>query len=420
MPVAKSRKQGIEKAPTGIPGFDDITGGGLPRNRSTLILGSPGAGKTIFALETLVNGARLQGDSGIFIAFEETAKQIMENASTFGWDLAELEREKLFFLDAQLPSTIVTSGDFDLTGILAGLTEKAGQMCCKRIVFDGLDVLLNLLNDPIKERREVYRLHEWLHESNTTGIITAKADGDRIASEKYAFMQFMVDCVVSMNHRLVDRVSLRGLRVLKYRGSSFSENEFPLIISPSGLEVATFGTREMEHEVSMERISTGITRLDTMLDGGYYVRGGERNRALTIVKSRGTKHSNQVRELILSDEGITLTDVFSAGGEVLMGTARWEKEDEVRDAELQRMAQSERARREMELAEADVAARIAALQRELEARRVELKLTGARDLTREQGQGTSQDTIARLRGGMGDTATDQARATGPASPNTIG
>ena len=575
MPVPDPKVPGLPKILTGISGFDEITSGGLPRNRTTLVMGTPGAGKTIFALETLVNGAKQCGDAGIFIAFEENARQIVENAAAFGWDLPALEREKLFFLDAKLPPTIVTSGDFDLSGILAAISAKAGEMRCKRIVFDGLDVLLNLLNDPVAERREIYRLHEWLLESGTTGIITAKAEtGNGQLAERYSFMQFMVDCVVSLHHRLVDRVSLRGLRVLKYRGSGFSENEFPLIISSEGIEVATFGTTEMAHDVSNERISTGVERLDTMLDGGYYrvssvlvtgapgtakttlagsfaaaacrrgeavlyvsfdeaadqivrnlasvnielqshrdagllhmysirtevmsaeahfialkalickleprclvldpisalaktggqiaavhsslrlldyakaegltvfctslvsdtdalaestqtqistiadtwihlsyvVLGGERNRALTIVKSRGTKHSNQVRELVLSDQGVTLADVYSAGGEVLMGTARWEKEAQVREDELLRQAKSERARRELALAEAEVGARIAALQRELEARRSELALAEDEDTSRKQDAGTAHDALLRLRGGGSDGANERGVA----------
>lgn len=554
---------GLQKLPTGIAGFDEITGGGLPKGRTTLVMGSPGAGKTLFALETLVNSARTYGESGIFIAFEENSRQIIENAATFGWDLPALERDKLFFLDAKLPSSIVQSGDFDLSGMLAGLSAKAGEMCCKRIVFDGIDVLLTLLNDPVAERREIFRLHEWLLESDTTGIITAKADAsDRLSSERYAFMQFMVDCVVQLHHRLSDRVSLRGLRVLKYRGSGFAENEFPLIISSSGMEVATFGVAELDHEVSAERVSTGVERLDTMLDGGYYrgstalvtgapgtakttlggafveaacergeqalyvsfdeaadqlvrnlasvnidlqphrdsgllhiysirtevmsaeahfiklkalirelrprclvldpisalaktggqvaavhaslrlidyaksdgitvfctslvsssdalvettetqistiadtwmhlsyvASGGERNRAITIVKSRGMKHSNQVRELILSDDGVTLADVYTAGGEVLMGTARWEREAQVRAEQIRLDAEMERGRRELELAEAELSTRIAALQRELESRRAAQMVVEAESAARAKRLGETTHTIQLLRG----------------------
>lgn len=555
---------GLEKAATGIAGFDEITGGGLPRARTSLIIGSPGAGKTIFAVETLVNGARDHGEPGIFIAFEENSRQIIENAATFGWDLPALERDKLFFLDAKLPATVIQAGEFDLSGILAAISQKADDMCCKRIVLDGLDVLLSLLNDPVAERREVFRLHEWLTESGITGIITAKADShDQLPTERYAFMQFMVDAVVLLQHRMSDRVSLRGLRVLKYRGSSFAEGEFPMIISPSGIEIATFGSAAMEHEVSMERVSTGVAQLDEMLTGGYYrgssvlvtgapgtakttlagsfvqaacargekalyvsfdeaadqivrnlssvaidlqrhrdaglleiysvrtevmsaeahfislkrllrefeptcmvldpisalaktggqiaavhaslrildfakargitvfctslvgesdalsettetqistiadtwihlsyvASGGERNRALTIVKSRGMHHSNQVRELVLSGTGVRLADVYSAGGEVLMGTARWEREAEVQ-ADAARLDRArEAARRKLEIAQAEITARMAALQRELEGHRAELESIEAESDSRNRDAGERRDAIAVLRSG---------------------
>src|SRR4051812_35876100 len=132
----------IEKKKTGIAGFDEITGGGLPAGRTTLVLGAPGAGKTVFALECLVNGAREDGEPGIFVAFEENTRQIVANASTFGWDLQGLEAQNLFFLDARLSSTVVQGGDFDIEGMLAGLAAKAKVMGARRIVFDGIDVLL--------------------------------------------------------------------------------------------------------------------------------------------------------------------------------------------------------------------------------------------------------------------------------------
>ena len=566
-----SRERSVKttrKVSTGIVGFDELTGGGLPRNRTTLVMGSAGAGKTVFGLEALVNGASMWGESAIFIAFEENAEQIVENAATFGWDLPALEKDKLFFLDAKLPATIVQSGDFDLAGILAAISNKAGEMSCKRIVFDGIDALLTLLNDPDAERREMYRLHEWLLESGITGIITAKVDSGSRASDRYGFMQFMVDCVVQLEHRLVDRVSLRSLRVLKYRGSAFAENEFPLIIGPQGIEVATFGVSELTHQVFKDRVSCGVIPLDRMLGGGYYrgtsvlisgapgtakttlagaftdsacqrgdrvlyvsfdeaadqivrnlqsvgidlaphreaellsmystrtetmsaeahfiklksiirevqpramvldpisaliktgghtaavhaslrlldfakaqgitilctsllsglddlaegteaqistiadtwihlsyiVKGGERNRALTIVKSRGTKHSNQVRELVLTDDGVTLADVYSAGGEVLMGTARWEKEAEERSEQARLRAESERARRDLQLAEAEVAARMAVLERELETRRAEVRIIETEETAREHRASEARETIVRLRGG-GDSVT---------------
>jgi circadian clock protein KaiC len=557
------QRAGIAKAATGIEGFDEITGGGLPRGRVSLLLGGPGAGKTVFALETLVNGARNYGEPGIFVAFEESSKQIVANAATFGWDLPGLEREHLFFLDARLSPTTVQAGSFDLAGMLAGLSDRVRAMKTRRVVFDGIDVLLTLLDDTVAERREMHRIYEWLQAENLTGIITSKAsETDRRSSERYAFLQFMCDCVVQFAHRLSDRVSLRTLRVAKYRGSAFAENEFPIVISAEGIKVATFTPRSLDTEASMERVGSGVPRLDRMLAGGYYrgsgvlitgapgtakttlsaaaaaetckrgervlvvtfdegtpqyvrnlrsvgldlqscidaklltvrsvrtearssdehllairqmieecepamlvidpvsalaktggpllaahtsvrvmdfakshgittiatslvssedggdveatslqistiadtwihlayiVKGGERNRTLTIVKSRGMKHSNQVRELVLSDQGISLTDVYTAGGEVLVGTARYERETEEREAEARRQVESRRREAELRLAEAEIGARIATLQRELEAHRLELSLVERDESARVQRRDDSLAGVATRR-----------------------
>ena len=156
-----TQPKGLEKMPTGIEGFDEITGGGLPQNRTSLVIGGPGCGKTVFALQTLANGARRWNEPGIFVAFEENSRQIIANAASFGWDLPTLEKEgRLFFLDAHLSADDMPSGRFDLIGLLASLKAKTDEMGAKRIVFDSLDALLTYLNDPNTERQEIYRLHE--------------------------------------------------------------------------------------------------------------------------------------------------------------------------------------------------------------------------------------------------------------------
>ncbi len=555
---------GLAKMPTGIEGFDEITGGGLPRNRTSLVIGGPGCGKTVFALQTLVNSARLWNEPGIFVAFEENSRQIIANAASFGWDLPTLEKEgRIFFLDAHLSADDAQSGKFDLVGMLASLKAKADEMGAKRIVFDSLDVLLTLLNDPIAERREIYRLHDWLSQAGPTGIVTLKIEeGEPLLPQRYGFMQFMADCVVLLHHCLAERVSLRDLRVVKYRGSHFAENEFPLVIGPQGMEVTSYDSKEPEAEASTERVSSGIERLDTMLGGGYFrgtsvlitgtvgtakstlsaafieaacrrgektlyvsfderasamvhnlssvgirlgphiesgvlriyaprievrsteehlmkiraltrehkprcmvidpltamARGGglvpalgfvqqllhlaqvggitmvytsqtlgtnplveaseaqistiadtwihlsyvaqcgERNRALTIVKSRGTGHSNQVRELILSDQGVTLADVYTAGGEVLMGSLRWERERAEALQKERARVEVERKQRELELSEAETLARLAVLERQLEAQRAELALLIAQQKTQEQAWVVGQEDRGKERG----------------------
>lgn len=263
-----------KKAPTGIAGFDEITNGGLPCGRTTLLSGGPGSGKTLFALRFLVHGAQECKEPGIFVAFEENSKRIVANAQSFGWDLAQLQKKKLYFLDAQPTPDLVQSGTFDLSGMLAALEAKINEMGAKRIVFDALDIVLALLPNPADERREIYRLHEWLVSHEITGLITAKSGGAETSPftlQPFGFMQFMVDCSVILNHRVSLGVSQRNLRVQKYRGSSFDENESPFVIGKNGFDVAlarSLGRREAK--VSQERVSSGVKRLDTMLGGGYY------------------------------------------------------------------------------------------------------------------------------------------------------
>ena len=437
---------------------------------------------------------------------------------------------------------MIKAGEFDLSGMLAGIKAEVDARGVKRIVFDSIDVLLTLLDDPLAERWEIYRLNDWLAESGLTGIITAKSQGDPFVAPRYGFMQFMADCVVVLKLQVVDQIAMRYLQVMKYRGSSFAENEAPLVIGASGMEVVDLSAKTIAVEASPERVSSGVGPLDAMLGGGYYrgssvlitgsagtgksilaglfaeaacrrkertvyvsfdenpsevvralssvgirlgphlksgvlrihaaraetfsaevhlmnikrivrehqsrcmvidplsaivkagaalaagrvaerliwlaksegitllsssllqgaqplseetpvqistiadtwihltnvSQAGERNRALSIVKSRGMKHSNQVRELILSDEGIALANVYTATGDVLMGTARWQKEAAEKAEQERILSEVEHKRREVALARAELTARIEALEQELKQKEAEAeRLTGA-------------------------------------------
>jgi len=563
-----SRAHALRKAPTGVTGFDGITRGGLPRGRTTLLGGGPGSGKTIFALQFLAHGARSCGEPGILVAFEETPKRITENAAEFGWGIPELQRKgKLWFLGAQPQPDQVQAGDFDLGGMLATLEMQVRKMGARRIVFDALDIVLSLLPDIASQRREIHRLHEWLLARQLTGIITLRADFDESNLEiqrLFWFMQFMVDCAIILNHGVELGVSQRSLRVQKYRGSGFDEDESPFVIGRRGLEIATAqapGRREARG--SSERVSSGIERLDSMLDGGYFrgasvlitgssgtakttlsgafaqaacargertmfvsfdsdcrevirnlasvgiklepyvrsglllmvsaraisgsaetylariksvatehgarclvidpvstwsitgneltvngvaerlidwsksdavtvlctkllddgagplegtsplqisrmadtwihvnymARAGERNRGLSIIKSRGSAHSNQVRELVISGAGVTLADAYTAAGEVLMGTLRWEKEcaeqieaDQVRQAEeLRRIA--------IEAEVSELEARLGVLRVDLLAKREEAAVLDAAARNRQQELKSRSTRIRELRG----------------------
>ncbi|HEU4374434.1 MAG TPA: circadian clock protein KaiC [Telluria sp.] len=553
----------LKKTPTGMAGFDEITGGGLPQGRTSIIMGGPGSGKTVFALQTLINGAHVCGERGIFVAFEENSRSVIANAASFGWDLSD--HEKLLFMDAGMAPDVVQTGRFDVGSLLAGIRTRFAENRATRIVFDSIDVLLALLDDPFTERHELYRIQDWLAANDVTGIITARSS---TSGETYDFLEFMADCVIHLGQHVTGGVAHRDLRVAKYRGSCIHEGVFPLIIGTNGMEVASPIPREMHVPACTERVSTGIDRLDTMLRGGYFrgstalvtgapgtakstlaaafaeassrrgerclyvsfdessgeiirnmtsigldlqpqvdsgnlrfhsvqsgslnaeehliaikaliseyqprslvmdplsavlksatsqvimdvplrlinytksqgitmlstslvensdspestemnvstiadtwihlsfkVQMGERNRLLTIVKCRGTGHSRQARELVLSDEGVTLADVFVAGGEVLMGTLRWEKEEANRRAKALAHTGLLRKERELSLAEAEVRGRIDLLTRELELRRAENEAL-AEEIELEKAQrDISTSEIGRLRGADRPSAT---------------
>jgi circadian clock protein KaiC len=485
----------VTKISTGIAGFDEVTEGGLPENRLTSVVGGPGAGKTVFALQMLVNRFRNNGEYGIFVAFEEPVVSVVRNAAPFGWNLASISGSGVRFLDASISGDADLGGAFDLGGLLANLSRLAAESGARNIVFDGVDMLLSALQNEYLERKELARLASWVHHSALTAVITAKYHGVRDRDQlRSDFLQYMTDCVVQLSGAWTETTSSRSLRVIKYRGSGFAANPVPLVIGPMGIDVVSFKGTRLNYPTFTNRISSGIERLDLLLGGGYlcgssilisgspgtsktslaacfvaaacdrgekamfvsfdesaaqvianmqsiglnlfshseagnivmlslmstgrspeehfvFIRNhlqthkpeclvidplssllkaaypfagqicesliaeaksrcitvlctsllddvsgelelssskvstiadtwihvsnvahdGERNRALTIIKSRGVGHSNQVRELILTNLGIDLVDVYVAEGEVLMGSARGQKEADERE-----------------------------------------------------------------------------------------
>jgi circadian clock protein KaiC len=518
----------------------------------------------VLALQILIAGALRHGKPGIFVAFEENARRVAANAETFGWNMPELEKKQIFFVDACMRSDVVKAGDFDLTGLLAALEAQAREMGAKVIVFDAIDVLLSLLDDPAAECRELYRIHEWLLRHELTGILTTKVEDNKPATaQRYGFMPFMADCAVLLSQRVADRVAFREMRVLKYRGSPHVLSEVPFVIGPAGVEVGSANGVHPEPQPFKERISTGIERLDAMLCGGLYrgtnalitgssgtgksmlagafieaacrrgerglfisfdensgdivrdlasmgfalaphltsgllrmeavrteaasseehfmrikrlitghqprcvaidpvsalarvggglaaravterliylcrnagitvlftsllegidphlettslhvstiadswiqitysLYGGERNRALSIIKSRGSKHSNQVRELIFSGTGITLADPYTAGGEVLMGTLRVEKENATRAEAERKRTEIAQKRREVELTMAERDHRLEGAQRDLRNRSEELDTLILAEQTSADESTQRQDGVVRKRDG---------------------
>jgi KaiC/GvpD/RAD55 family RecA-like ATPase len=233
----KSKPGGWRKIPTGMASFDVLTGGGLPSNRTTLVLGGPGSGKTVFALQALVHSAR-GGQPGIFVSFNETPQQLVENAAGFGWDLEALQQNKLTLLDARMRPSLVRAGHFDLMGMLAGLRAVAAETGARHLVFDSLDVLLTLLDDRLLEVQEVFRLRDWLSENGFSAILTANLEASEPRTlQRHYLMQTVADCSVTLALRADKGTLSRHLRVVKYRGSGFTEAEAPFTIGASGIEV---------------------------------------------------------------------------------------------------------------------------------------------------------------------------------------
>jgi circadian clock protein KaiC len=255
---------------TGIAGFDAITHGGLLKRRVTVVLGGPGSGKTIFGLQALVAGAE-RGEPGIFVAFEESVEHILANVRQFDWSLEAQRGKALELFDAQLSAAVLRGGDFDLAGLLAMLGAVAKKVGAQRIVFDGIDVLLAQLSGPGLARREMFRLRDWLHASGMTGIVTAKATaGAPRAGVDSEFLQFLADCVVSLEHALSGGTAVRLLRVAKCRGRAHNANEVSFTIGRRGIDVAGATSIELRHAVSSAKVTSGVERLDAMLGGGLY------------------------------------------------------------------------------------------------------------------------------------------------------
>jgi circadian clock protein KaiC len=281
--VPQKRRKQIPKAPTGIAGLDKVLGGGLPAGRMTLICGGAGSGKSLMGLQSLLHGA-VAGEPGILVMFEERAAAVRQNAWSLGWDLAPLERKgKLYLMDARLDPEAVISGDFSIKGLLAILDQRAKAMRARRIVIDAVDSLLHLYDSPIRERHELYSLHEWLLDRGLTTIMTVKTTPHEEAPARYAFLDFMADCVIHVDQRVTAQVTTRRLRVLKYRGSGYGRNEYPFVIGENGVTAMPITSNVLMHRPPGPKVSSGQARLDDVLGGGY-----KRGASILIVGTAGS------------------------------------------------------------------------------------------------------------------------------------
>ncbi|MFC3069351.1 circadian clock protein KaiC [Phenylobacterium soli] len=264
---------GIRKAATGIEGFDELTLGGLPEGRPTLVCGSAGCGKTLFATTFLINGVREFGEPGVFVTFEERPGDIVENVSSLNFGLDELVAEgRMAFEHIAIdPRELAEAGDYDLEGLFLRLELAIDSVGAKRIVLDTIESLFSAFTNQAVLRAEIRRLFDWLKEKGLTAVITGeRGDG---ALTRQGLEEYVSDCVILLDHRVNNQVSTRRLRIVKYRGTAHGTNEYPFLIGSDGFSVLPVSALGLTHKVSDERISTGIPDLDEMLSGGGFHRG---------------------------------------------------------------------------------------------------------------------------------------------------
>jgi circadian clock protein KaiC len=263
-------RQLLPKAPTGVVGLDHVTEGGLPRGRATLVCGPPGSGKTLLAMEFLMRGIVDFGEPGVFLSFEEAPEDLVANVASLGFDLDDLTRRKALVLDHVTIShdEVQDSGDWDLDGLFLRLGSAIDAVGARRVVIDTIENLFGALPDVAVLRAELHRLFRWLRSKGVTTVITGER-GDGTLTRQ-GIEEYVSDCVIALDHRVVEQSSTRRLRIVKYRGSLHGTNEYPFLIGRDGLSVLPITTKRTRYQVSTDRVSTGVQRLDEMLGGGGF------------------------------------------------------------------------------------------------------------------------------------------------------
>src|SRR5450759_1259751 len=264
----------LPKAATGIQGLDEITAGGLPRGRPTLVSGGAGSGKTLFGLEFLVRGATQFSEPGVFISFEESIPDLTKNVASLGFDLDRLVADKKLFVDhvSITRSELGETGEYDLDGLFIRIADAVQRVGARRIVLDTIEALFGELPNPGIVHAEIRRLFNWLKQKGLTTVITAERDQpDRLT--RHGIEEFVSDCVILLDHRIREEISTRRLRIVKYRGSTHGTNEYPFLIDDHGISVLPISSRGLNHAAPAERVQSGIARVDGMLGGKGFYRG---------------------------------------------------------------------------------------------------------------------------------------------------
>jgi len=260
----------LAHCPTGIAGLDEVTMGGLPRGRTTLVTGGPGCGKTLLGVQFLVRGAEM-GEPGVFVAFEETAEELTANVASLGWDLAGLSEEGRLIVDHVKVERerIDQTGDYDLEALFIRIGFAIDEIGATRVVLDTLEVLFSALDDTARLRAELRRLFSWLKQRGVTAIVTAERGDGRLT--RHGLEEYVADCVISLDHRVEDQLAVRRIRVVKQRGSAHGTNEYPFVIDAGGLSVVPVTSFHLDHPASTEIVSSGVADLDAMVGrGGWY------------------------------------------------------------------------------------------------------------------------------------------------------
>ena len=285
---AKQQLQSLPKCPTGIPGMDEITGGGLPKGRPTLIAGAAGCGKTLFAMEFLINGATQYDEPGVFVAFEENAEELAQNVASLGFDLKKLSKQKKLIIDHVRVerSEIEETGDYDLDGLFIRLGHAIDSIGAKRVALDTIEVLFSAFDNNGILRAELQRLFRWLKDKGVSAVITAERGEGTMT--RFGLEEYVADCVITLDHRVTEQVSTRRLRIVKYRGTLHGTNEYPFLIGKNGISVLPITSLGLEHQTSTKRVSTGIKELDEMLDGKGFYRGS----SILLTGTAGTGKSS--------------------------------------------------------------------------------------------------------------------------------
>jgi circadian clock protein KaiC len=276
--MAKVRKsglamEGISKCPTGIQGLDEVTFGGLPRGRPTLVCGGAGCGKTLLGMEFLVRGATRYAEPGVCVSFEETAEELAQNVRSLGFGVNALVSQKKLIIDhVQIERSMVEeAGEYDLEALFVRLGQAVDSIGAKRVVLDSIETLFASLTNEAILRSELRRMFRWLKDRELTAVVTGERGEGGLT--RHGLEEYISDCVILLDHRVTETVFTRRLRVVKYRGSRHGSNEYPFLIDEDGISVLPVTSIDLKHAVSDERISTGIPALDCMLGGAGYFRG---------------------------------------------------------------------------------------------------------------------------------------------------